>query len=330
MTNIDELIAGPDPLRGERPSEPTSAEATALFHRVVTQDPGDTKVLHRVRHMTFAGAGIASVAATVLAFTLGNAGVATQSAAAATLTKLAAISAHVAPLQGRYVVSSETDTQTGERGALERTSVIDSQSGAATIYQAAIAVDGVAPGADYTNAPPVLTGAPLSETEAYFSALPTDPTALEAELLTLGKQLADIPNPVRYTGEGTAPISEQPSCCVAQPPALSDDDYIYQEASTLLWSALVQPPLRSALYQVLASINGVTVTQNATDPAGQPAIAVSYAFTGVSETDTTYEDPSTGAVLAQVWNRASGSDVITAVYQPVTSTNIAPSNPYGS
>jgi len=27
-------------------------------------------------------------------------------------------------------------------------------------------------------------------------------------------------------------------------------------------------------------------------------------------------------------NRASGSDVITAVYQPVTSTNIAPSNPY--
>jgi len=48
---------------------------------------------------------------------------------------------------------------------------------------------------------------------------------------------------------------------------------------------------------------------------------------GVSETDTTYEDPSTGAVLAQVWNRASGSDVITAVLQPVTSTNIAPSNP---
>jgi len=42
---------------------------------------------------------------------------------------------------------------------------------------------------------------------------------------------------------------------------------------------------------VLASINGVTVTQNATDPAGQPAIAVSYAFTGVSETDTTYEIP---------------------------------------
>jgi len=49
--------------------------------------------------------------------------------------------------------------------------------------------------------------------------------------------------------------------------------------------------LRSALYQVLASINGVTVTQNATDPAGQPAIAVSYAFTGVSETDTTMKIP---------------------------------------
>jgi len=330
MTNIDELIAGPDPLAGGTPFNATSEEATALYRRVVTQDTRDGKVVHRVRRRAFAGAGVTSVAATVLALTLGNVGVPAQSAAAASLKKLATISAHVVPLQGRYVVSSETDTQTGEPGALERTSVVDTQTGAATIYQEAVTVNGVVPGTDYTNAPPVLTGAPLSSTEAWYSTLPTDPTALSAELLTLGKRLADIPNPVRYTGESTGTIPEQPGCCVVEPPALSDNDYIYQEASTLLWSALVQPPLRSALYQVLASINGVTVTQNATDPAGQPAIAVSYAFTGFNETDTTYEDPSTGAVLAQVWNRANGSSVITSIYQPATSTNVAPSNPYSS
>jgi len=330
MTNIDELIAGPDPLMGDQPIGANSPEAMALFHRVIAQDTRDGKVIHHLRRRVFAGAGVASAVATVLAFTLGNAGVATQSAAAASLTKLATISAHVAPLQGRYLVSSETDTQTGEPGALERTSVIDTQTGATTIYQKAVAVNGVAPATDYTNDPSVLTGAPLSSTEAWLSTLPTDPTALSAELLTLGKQLADIPNPVRYTGESVATVPEQPNCCVVEPPTLSDDDYIYQEASTLLWSDLVQPPLRSALYQVLASINGVTVTQNATDPAGQAAIAVSYAFTSFSETDTTYEDPSTGAVLAQVWSRASGSDVITAIYQAATSTNVAPSNPYGS
>jgi len=80
---------------------------------------------------------------------------------------------------------------------------------------------------------------PLSETEAYFSALPTDPTALEAELLTLGKQLADILI-LSDTPRGHCAISEQPSCCVAQrqrSPMMTN----YQEASTLLWSALVQP-----------------------------------------------------------------------------------------
>jgi hypothetical protein len=47
---------------------------------------------------------------------------------------------------------------------------------------------------------------------------------------------------------------------------------------------------------------------------------------GVPETDTTYEDPATGAVLAQIWQE--NGDTITAVSQPVTSSNTIPSNPY--
>jgi hypothetical protein len=304
MTTIDELIAGPDPLKGVSPMNADGAEATALFNRVIASDGPTRKVTHRVRRGAFAGAGIAGIAATVLALSLGNVGVPAQNAAAAVLNKLATNSASVARLQGRYVVMSETDTQADETGELKRTTVIDTQTGASTTYQQAFSMNGVAPSADYTGAPAALTEGPdPSSTEAWFSALPTDPTALSAKLLALAQ-------------------------AQAQTPTLTNDDYIYQEADLLLWSPLVQPTLRSALYQVLASTTGYSINQNATDPAGRTAIAMIRTYSGVSETDTTYEDPSTGAVLAQIWNGAGGD--ITAVYQPVTSTNAMPSNPYQS
>jgi hypothetical protein len=304
MTTIDELIAGRDPLKGASPKNTDSAEATALFNSVIASDGPTHKVTHRVRRGAFAGAGIAGIAATVLAFSLGNVGVPVQSAAAAALNKLATNSASVARLQGRYVVMSETDTQAGEAGEFKRTTVIDTQTGASTTYQQAYPLNGVAPGADYTGAPAALTEGPdPSSTEAWFAALPTEPTALSAKLLSLAK-------------------------AQAQTPTLTDDDYLYQEADLLLWSPLVQPTLRSALYQVLASTTGYSINQSATDPAGRTAIAMIRTYSGVNETDTTYEDPSTGAVLAQIWNGAGGD--ITAVYQPVTSTNAMPSNPYQS
>jgi hypothetical protein len=51
-------------------------------------------------------------------------------------------------------------------------------------------------------------------------------------------------------------------------------------------------------------------------------------YSGTNETDTTYEDPATGAVLAQIGDGAGGD--ISAVYQPVTSANTIPSDPYPS
>jgi hypothetical protein len=49
-------------------------------------------------------------------------------------------------------------------------------------------------------------------------------------------------------------------------------------------------------------------------------------YSDVSETDTTYENPETGAVLAQMWH--GSDDTIFAVYQPIARTNAVPSNPY--
>lgn len=71
----------------------------------------------------------------------------------------------------------------------------------------------------------------------------------------------------------------------------------------------------------------VTVTQG-TDPAGRPATVMTRTYTANAETDITYENPATGAVLAQVWK--TGSDVNTAAYQPVTASNTPPPDPYPS
>jgi hypothetical protein len=238
------------------------------------------------------------------------------------LYQLASASAATPSSLGRYVVLSETDTETDESGQSQRTSVIDTETGASTTYQQSYA------GSD---APPVLTEGPdPTSTAAWFAALPTDPTALRARLLAISKQQAA--QAADEFQQQAAKLGKAVPKSIDVQPTLTDDDYVYQEADDLLWSPLVQPTLRSALYKVLANTSGFTINQNATDPDGRPAIAMSRQYNGVASTSVTYEDPTTGAVLAQVWTSGSAPDVdtITAVYQPVTSTDTVPSNPYGN
>jgi hypothetical protein len=222
-----------------------------------------------------------------------------------TLYRLASASTTASAPQGRYVVLAETDTESDEPGQSQRTTVVDTETGASTTYQQPY---------QGTNAPSTLTEGPdPTSTEAWYTALPTNPAALRSQLLTMAKQQAAKVGRV-----------------IPPEPALSDDDYVYEEADDLLWSPLVQPPLRSALYKVLAGTSGVTVNPNVTDPAGRPAIAMTRRDNGVPSSATTYEDPTSGAVLAQVWSTDSGAETITAVYQPVTSTDTIPVNPYAS
>ena len=185
-----------------------------------------------------------------------------------------------------------------------------------------------------TSEPPVLTEGPdPSSTEAWFGALPTDPAALRGQLLSMAKQQAAAASAGLAASGKAAPVA----------PALSDDDYVYEEANTLLWSPLVQPTLRSALYRVLAQTPGVSVNPNATDPSGRPAIAMTRTdgSAGVQDgrqvhdpssstgaTEVTFEDPSTGAVLAQVWT--VDHDTLTAVYQQATGSDSVPPDPYAS
>jgi hypothetical protein len=240
------------------------------------------------------------------------------------LYKLADASVSAPATQGRYVVLAETDSETDEPGQSRRTTVIDSQTGSSVTYQQ--------PYSD-SNAPSELTEGPdRTDAEAWFVALPTKPAALRARLLHMAKAQQRQGNAMmrrKRKLEARESGSHQALPKIAEPRP-SDGDLVYEEANDLLWSPLTPPALRAALYKVLAATSGFTVDANATDPSGRPAVTMTRHTTldGTAETDVTYEDPSTGAVLAQVWK--TGSDTITAVYQPVTGTDTMPSNPYGS
>jgi hypothetical protein len=135
---------------------------------------------------------------------------------------------------------------------------------------------------------------------------------------------------------------------VPRPIVVSDDDMVFQQASDMLWNPLVSPALRAALYQVLASVPGVTVNTAAHDSAGKPSVEISRVdnsgFPGGKSDGigyATYEDAATGAVLESTVTYPPGSDMVTpqdptgtgtivdtTVYTSVTWTSTVPGNPY--
>jgi hypothetical protein len=248
----------------------------------------------------------------------------------AVLYRLASESRAEAAPTGRYVVFSEIDSESDEPGQSKRTSVDDSQTGASVTYQVPHAG---------SQAPSKLTEGPDPQsTAAYYASLPTDPTVLRAQLLTIAKRQqaqaqAFFARQAKEAAkeQGLTPAQFQAKYRAKSPePQVSDDDLVYETADDMLWSPLVSPQLRSSLYQVLAASSGFSVDQNATDPSGRAAVAMTHttSVSGTPETDVTYENPQTGAVLAQTWK--TGATTITAVYQPVTSSNSMPADPYSS
>jgi len=113
----------------------------------------------------------------------------------------------------------------------------------------------------------------------------------------------------------------------ASQPKLTDDDFVFEEATTMLWNPLVGPDLRAALYKVLAATPGVQVDSHARDDLNRPAVEISRTATATGIEDQTFENPQTGAVLETAFRYKDGTKG-TDLYLSVTSSGTVPPNPY--
>jgi len=226
---------------------------------------------------------------------------------------------------GRYVVQAEkaTTIESGSGGSGSeigpKTSVIDTVTGGGVTYQ-----DLTVSGDSGTPAPPGVLNAPAgsSPTRAQLDALPTDPSALRATLLSQAKQQAaqaqQQMEQLKKAGKAY-PVATDP---------LSDDDLVFEQATDLLWEPDLSPQLRSALYKVLADTPGVTVRTGARDSSGRAATEISRYQAPGQTTVETFEDPATGATLESAWRSPGEFDE--DLYLSTTYTNTIPADPYGS
>ena len=234
------------------------------------------------------------------------------------LYKLSKEAASTPRQTGRYVALREEQTNNGDgvMQSSEVVSVIDARTGAGVTYQDWAKVPGA-------PKPPTKLTEPAgsSPTQAQYDAMPTSTAALRAFLLAQAeKQQAQIAKP------GSAGKHIQ----------ITSDDLVFQQATNLLWSPLLSPALRAAVYKVLAATPGVVVKQGVTDSDGRPAIEISRADTTDTAVYATFENPSTGATLETLVTvpykgaAQGGGGYYRDMYQTVTYSSAIPPNPYGN
>ena len=207
--------------------------------------------------------------------------------------------------EGRYVVMAE------KQDTYARTSVLDSLTGDVWTYQHGAGVPSELPVARHD-----------SPTAAQFDAMPTGTASLRALLL---KQAME--QQAEAIAEQQKALKARGKNAVIRQPRLTDDDFVFEQATTLLWNPLVGPELRSALYKVLAATPGVRVDSRARDDLGRPAVEISRTATATGIEDQTFENPTTGAVLETAFVYQDGTKG-TDLYLSVTSRDTVPPNPY--
>lgn len=226
-------------------------------------------------------------------------------AAQTTLYQLSSAAAGTARPEGRYVVMAE------KQDNYARTSVLDSRTGDVWTYQRGAGVPSELPVARHD-----------SPTAAQFDAMPTGTASLRALLLKQAKE-----QQAQAIAEQQRELARAGKKAVVRQPRLTDDDWVFEQATTMLWNPLVGPDLRSALYKVLADTPGVRVNSHARDDLGRAAVEISRTATATGIEDRTFENPKTGAVLETAFVDPDGTKG-TDLYLSVTSRRAVPPNPY--
>ncbi len=253
-------------------------------------------------------------------------------AAQQALFSLSAAAANTPRPSGRYVVLEEVATTIDFGGGQKsseiggETSVIDTITGGGVTYQ-----DITVSGAPGTPTPPgVLNSASgTSPTVAQLNAMPTDPTALRAALLSQAEQQQ------RQAEQSVEQQLEKKLGAKGKKLFLAHqretaDDLVFEQAANLLWEPDLSPQLRSALYKVLAATPGVVVKTGTKDSSGRPATEISRLDSVAGQNVETFEDPATGATLESAWITQHGQygELDEDLYQSVTYTNTIPADPY--
>jgi hypothetical protein len=242
----------------------------------------------------------------------------TLTAAQRTLYRLSSLAAGTSQGQGRYVVMREIQDN------YKKISVIDSITGDVRTYQQGAGVPAELPVARHD-----------SPTQAQFAALPTDPAALRALLISqYGRQQKQADAAVAGQLRKKDKILRSHRLPAIKPLRLTPDDKVFEQASLLLWNPLVPPALRSAVFKVLAATPGVRVNSHARDDRGRPAVEISWFDRVTSVTLATFEDPSTTRLLEQTdtstpaavngHTSSAGRDL----YLSITRAGSVPPNPY--
>ena len=226
-------------------------------------------------------------------------------AAQTALYQLSSAAAGTARPEGRYVVMAE------KQDDYARTSVLDSRTGDVWTYQHGAGVPSELPVARHD-----------SPTAAQFDAMPTGTASLRALLLKQAKE-----QQARAIAEQQRETATAGKKAVVRQPRLTDDDWVFEQATTMLWNPLVGPDLRAALYKVLADTPGVRVNSHAKDDLGRAAVEISRTATATGIKDQTFENPKTGAVLETAFAYPDGTKG-TDLYLSVTSRDTVPPNPY--
>jgi hypothetical protein len=218
--------------------------------------------------------------------------------AAQVLGQLSVAAAHASQPAGRYVAL----TVINQQDMSESMTVFDGLTGDMWVYQRATVN---VPGDSMPSSFPVFKHE--SPTRAEFATWPTNPAKLRT-LLSHPDGMST--SEAELGGPGVTETA---------------NDLVFDGAAGWLWNPLLSPALRAAMYQVLAETPGVEVKTGVKDSIGRPAIEISRQDNVSGEWETTFESPTTGAVLEQD-NTLAGQ----SVYVSVTGYATLPPNPYTS
>jgi hypothetical protein len=237
-------------------------------------------------------------------------------AAQRTLYHLSDAAAATSRPSGRYVIMREKQTSDGWNAGNESSEsidVINTVTGGGLTYQ------------NYAGAPHQLSDA-TGTTQAQYDAMPTGTAALRSFLLAQSRQQTAQAQQELKQKAGQA--GKQLKAFPAQP-QIDASTLVYEQATYTLWSPLLSPALRAALYKVLASTPGVVVKTGVKDAMGRPAVEISHYNSWAREYTEVFQDPATGATLESAEVSRSGALEGSDLYLSITRSNTIPPNPYG-